>query len=54
MSDENRPLHVAVELKGNLLKKAIEIKERLGLTTWAEVLRYLVAEYHREKIQNER
>jgi len=53
MSDEKTPIHIAVDLKGKMIEKAIEIKEKLGLQSWAEIMRYLVTQYYEEKIKNE-
>jgi len=53
MSEQKKTKHIAVTLKGETRKKAIEIKEKLGIQSWADMLRYLISQYHRRNIENE-
>jgi len=53
MSEKTKPIHIAVELYGNTREKALEIKQQLGVRSWAEMLRYLIVDFHRRYIPNE-
>jgi len=54
MSDQTKVIHIAVELCGNTRDKAMEIKQELGVKSWAEMLRYLITDFHRRHITLEK
>jgi len=53
MSEKTKFIHIAVELYGNTREKALEIKKELGVRSWAEMLRYLITDFHRRYIAHE-
>jgi len=53
MSDQTKVINIAVELCGTTRDKALKIKEELGVKSWAEMLRYLITDFHRRQIARE-
>jgi len=54
MSKKKDTLHIGITLEGEVKQKIAEIRELLGLNNWSDILRYLITQYHRENIENER
>jgi len=44
-------LRIAVNLEGESMKKFLEIKEYLGIGRSTDVFRFLIADFHRRKIE---
>ncbi len=54
MSEEEKTLHVKVQLKGDTLRKFLELKEKLGILNNTDVVRTLIHRCYRREIEGDR
>ena len=44
----DKEVNINLRLKGEMLKKASELKENYGVESYTELIRILITRYHRE------
>lgn len=53
MSEEEKALHIKVQLQGDTKRKFLELKEKLGILNNTDVVRTLIHRCYRREIEEE-